>query len=70
MTTGTLTFDENTTAGKILLSVLKASPEYVFKIEKTKKHRKSSLDKSLDDLEAGRVFEAKDGKDLVRQCLE
>lgn len=34
MTTGTLTFNENTTAGKILLHMLKASPEYEFKVTK------------------------------------
>jgi len=31
--------------------------------------RKSAFEKSLDDIEAGRVYEAKDVDDLFKQCL-
>jgi len=31
--------------------------------------KKSAFEKSLDDIEAGRVYEAKDVDDLFKQCL-
>jgi len=34
-----------------------------------KKQKKSSFEKALEDIEAGRVYEAKDVDDLFEQCL-
>ena len=36
----------------------------------TKSRRKSGIDLAMEDVAAGRVFQAKDGADLIRQCLE
>ena len=33
------------------------------------RHRKSGLDLALEDIAAGRIYEAKDGADLINQCL-
>ena len=35
-----------------------------------RKPRKSGIQQALEDVEAGRVYEAKDVDDLFRQCLE
>lgn len=35
-----------------------------------KSRRKSGIDLAMEDVAAGRVFQAKDGADLIRQCLE
>ena len=34
---------------------------------KVKKHRKSGLEKALEDVAAGRVYEAKSFEDLIEQ---
>ena len=36
----------------------------------TKSRRKSGIDLAMEDVAAGRVFQAKDGADLIRQCLD
>jgi len=36
---------------------------------KSAQKKKSAFEKSLDDIEAGRVYEAKDVDDLFQQCL-
>ena len=32
--------------------------------------RKSGLDEATEDIKAGRIYTAKNGEDLIRQCLE
>lgn len=39
-------------------------------VKKTSKRKKGSLEMALEDIEAGRVYSAKDGSDLIRKCLE
>ena len=34
------------------------------------KQRKSGLDLAIEDIKAGRIFHAKDGADLINQCLQ
>ncbi|MBO4250626.1 MAG: hypothetical protein J5884_05145 [Paludibacteraceae bacterium] len=34
------------------------------------RRRKSGLDLAMEDIAAGRIFEAKDGADLINQCLQ
>lgn len=35
-----------------------------------KSRRNSGIDLAMEDVAADRVFQAKDGADLIRQCLE
>ena len=39
-------------------------------VKKAPKRKKGSLEMALEDIEAGRVYSAKDGSDLIRKCLE
>jgi len=38
-------------------------------MEKIRTEKKSSFEKAIEDIEAGRVYEAKDVDDLFAQCL-
>lgn len=40
------------------------------KVRKNTTRRKTGIELALEDVEAGRVFTAKDADDLIRQCLE
>ncbi|MDO5342757.1 MAG: response regulator [Bacteroidia bacterium] len=40
------------------------------KVRKNTSRRKTGIELALEDVEAGRVFTAKDADDLIRQCLE
>ena len=35
-----------------------------------RKPRKSGLQKAMEDVAAGRIYHAKDGADLIKQCLQ
>jgi len=35
-----------------------------------RRRKKSGIELAYEDVEAGRVFHAKDGSDLIRQCLD
>lgn len=39
-------------------------------VKKAPKRKKSGLETAFEDIEAGRVYSAKDGSDLIRKCLE
>lgn len=67
MVTMTVHYDERNKDAQFLANIIR-SVSYM-RVEDVKKTKKNSLDRSLDDLKAGRVFEAKDGKDLLEQCL-
>ena len=51
--------------------------EYTIMIEKDAQRQKAkfkaelqtSIDRSMEDLKNGRFYEAKDGADLIKQCL-
>jgi len=46
------------------------APEFKKKeMEKFRTEKKSSFEKAIEDIEAGRVYEAKDVDDLFAQCL-
>ena len=48
----------------------KFAPEFKKKeMEKIRTEKKSSFEKAIEDIEAGRVYEAKDVDDLFAQCL-
>lgn len=40
------------------------------KVRKNTTRRKTGIELALEDVEAGRVFTAKDADDLIKQCLE
>jgi hypothetical protein len=35
-----------------------------------RRHRKSGIELAYEDVEAGRIYYAKNGSDLIRQCLD
>ena len=39
-------------------------------VEIEPRRRKSGIELAYEDVEAGRVYYAKDGSDLIRQCLD
>ena len=61
MTTITLDYDaRNPIARKTI--------EYVLSLGLFKK--KTGLDEALEDVKAGRIYEAKDAEDVIAQCLK
>ena len=40
------------------------------KVRKNTSRKKTGIELALEDVEAGRVFTAKDADDLIKQCLE
>lgn len=66
MATYAITINERTKEGRQLAAAL-AKSKAVVSFSGGK--RLSGLTEALDDLRKGRVFEAKDGADLVRKCL-
>lgn len=67
MATITLHYDGRNTAIRDLIAAL-------IKLDginvENKKRRKTSFETSLEELNSGELHEAKDGKDLVAQCLK
>jgi hypothetical protein len=63
MATYTIKIDENSEAGKGVLTLLKSLKDVV-------SIQPSGLDESLQEVKEGRVHYAKDAKDLIRQCSE
>lgn len=35
-----------------------------------RRHRKSGIELAYEDVQEGRIYSAKDGSDLIRQCLD
>lgn len=62
----TINIDEQSNAGKHLLSLMKALEDIV-KIEE--KHQ-SGIDKALMDVKNGNIHDAKNAEDLISKCLE
>jgi hypothetical protein len=63
MATYTIKIDENTEAGKGVLTLLRSLKSVV-------SIQPSGLDESLQEVKEGRVHYAKDAQDLIRQCSE
>ncbi len=64
MATYTITLNENAKNSKAILTYLQQSG---IRIQKVETQRKTGLEKALEDIEAGRVYEAKDVDDLITQ---
>ncbi|SHJ17141.1 hypothetical protein SAMN05444280_11282 [Tangfeifania diversioriginum] len=66
MATYTITINEKTKAGKKLVALLESLNEVV-SISEIRKSK--GLDEALEDVKHGRVWEAKNAKDLINKCL-
>ena len=66
MATLTLSYDARNRAARSIVEMLRNAD--FFTIVETPK-RKSGIELAYEDVAAGRVHHAKDGADLVRQCL-
>jgi hypothetical protein len=66
MATYTITINEKSKAGKNLAAFLRSSKDVISFREARKD---PDLEEALEDVRQGRVFEAKDADDLIRQCL-
>jgi hypothetical protein len=67
MATYTITINEKSRAGKKLVALLESLSEVV---AFTEVRKVKSLNEALDDVKNGRVFEAKNAKDLIDKCLQ
>jgi len=67
MATITLSYDgRNTVIRDLIAALVRLDGINV----ENKKRRKNSFKTSLEELNTGELYEAKDGKDLVAQCLK
>lgn len=64
MATYTITINERTKFGKSVIEFLRNIGAIVEKKEEC------SLDKSIAEYKAGKTYKAKDGHDLIEQCLK
>ena len=67
MATITLEYDGRNALAASLIDTIKKSR--VFKIKQPTR-KKTSFELSQDDIASGRVFIAKNGKDLIEKCLQ
>jgi len=66
MATYSITINERTKKGKLLIDFLKTLDGVEIKKEKGN----NALEEALDDIKAGRVYKAKDAADLINSCLK
>lgn len=66
MATYTIKINENTKAGKSLVTFLKSIKEVV-SISEIKSS--PAIEEALEDVKSGNTFSAKDSTDLLNQCL-
>ena len=66
MATLTLQYDGHNKTARSIVEMLRSLD--IFRVTETPA-RKSGIELALEDKAAGRVYRAKDGADLIRQCL-
>ena len=66
MATLTLNYDGRNKTARSIVEMLRSLD--IFHVVETPA-RKSGIEQALEDVAAGRVYRAKDGADLIRQCL-
>lgn len=66
MATLTLNYDGRNKTARSIVEMLRSLD--IFHVVETPS-RKSGIEQALEDVAAGRVYRAKDGADLIRQCL-
>ncbi|MCQ2315100.1 MAG: hypothetical protein MJZ85_00220 [Bacteroidales bacterium] len=69
MATMTIHYDARNKDAQFLANFIK-SLSYVTVEDVAEKPKKNALDRADDDIKAGRVYKAKDGHDLIEQCLK
>lgn len=66
MATLTLNYDGRNKTARSIVEMLRSLD--IFHVVETPA-RKSGIEQALEDVAAGRVYRAKDGADLIHQCL-
>lgn len=66
MATYSITINERTKKGKLLIDFLKTLDGVKIKKEKGN----NALEEALEDIDAGRIYKAKDASDLIHLCLK
>ena len=66
MATMTISYDGRSKAARSIVEMLRHADFFTI-MEEPK--RKSGIELAYEDVAAGRVYRAKDGADLIRQCL-
>ena len=69
MTTYSVTLNERSAFGKSVALHLRSLEALGVMIEKLTPIRRGSYYRSQEDIRAGRVYEAKDGRDMLNQIL-
>ena len=65
-----LSYDGRNKTARSIVEILRSLECFHITETTPKSRRKSGIDLAMEDVAAGRVFQAKDGADLIRQCLE
>ena len=69
MATITLNYNARNSKAQKLLEFLRTLDFIKITESPASAHRKSGIELAYEDVDAGRVYHAKDGEDLIRQCL-
>ena len=70
MATLTISYDGRNKAARSIVEILRSLDFFQISETPLKSHRKTGIELAYEDVAAGRVYSAKDGADLIRQCLE
>ena len=69
MATMTISYDGRNKAARSIVEMLRSLDFFSITEAPAKPKRKSGIELAYEDVAAGRVYRAKDGADLIRQCL-
>ena len=69
MATLTLNYDGRNKTARSIVEILRTLDFFSITETPAKSKFKSGIDMAYEDVAAGRVYHAKDGADLIRQCL-
>ena len=69
MATMTISYDGRNKAARSVVEILRSLDFFNITEAPAKPRRKSGIELAYEDVAAGRVYRAKDGADLIRQCL-
>ena len=69
MATMTITYDGRNKTARSIMELLRTMDIFHITEAPAKSRRKSGIELAYEDVAAGRVYRAKDGADLIRQCI-
>ncbi len=69
MATMTISYDGRNKTARSIIELLRTMDIFHITEAPAKPRRKSGIELAYEDVAAGRVYRAKDGADLIRQCL-